>query len=115
MAVIASTAFKGVKTHQTINRTVLSANDTLTYVSGAGQVLELYNTTASIVTVTLVGSGATTISPDGYGGTISVAAGKVIAVPASGTVSVNLDNIAAYLVGTVSVTGGVGVTAHLYQ
>jgi hypothetical protein len=97
-----------------ITRTVLSASDTLTYFAGSKQQLFLFNTTASPVTVTLVGSGATTISPAGYGGTISVAAGKAIVVPASGSTLVDLDDISAYLVGNVTVTGGTGVTAHLY-
>ena len=116
MALIAATAFKALKTAPvTITRTTLGASDTLVYIPGSGQVLELFNTTAGLVTVTITGSGATTISPDGYGGTISVAAGKAIAVPASSTVAVNLDNIAAYLAGAVTLTGGTGVTAHLYN
>lgn len=115
MAAIANTTFKGVKAPVTVARTVLSASDTLTYVPGSGQVLSLYNTTAALVTITITGAGATTISPDGYGGTISVAAGKAIPVPASSTVNVNLDTIAAYLVGAVTLTLGTGVTAHLYN
>ena len=115
MAVIASTTFKGVKGPVTITRTVLSASDTLVYVSGGGQVLELFNTTASPVIVTIDGSASTTISPDGYGSTLDVSAGIAITVPASGTKSVSLDTIYAFLAGTVAVTGGVGVTAHLYN
>jgi hypothetical protein len=115
MAVIAQT--NGVKDSgapTTVARTVLSASDTLTYTQGAGQILALYNTTASLVTVTLTGSAVQTITPPGYGGTISTAGGKAIGVPASSTVFVDLDDIFAYLQGTVTVTGGTGVTAHLY-
>ncbi len=112
MAAIASTAFNKTSNGPvTITRTVLSASDTLTYSPGA--VLELYNTTASPVVVTIDGSGATTISPTGYGGTVDISAGKAITVPASSTVYVQLDSIAAFLQGTIAVTGGVGVTAHL--
>lgn len=93
-------------------RTTLSASDTLVY-SGNGQELHLHNTTASPVVVTLTGSSATTIAPAGYGGTISVASGKAITVPASGNMVVYLDSIAAYLAGNITVTGGVGVTATL--
>lgn len=101
-------------TATTITRTILSASDTLTYTQGARQFLFLYNTTASPVVVTLTGSAATTISPPGYGGTISVASGKAITVPASSSVLLELDDIYEYLKGNVTVTGGTGVTAHLY-
>lgn len=115
MAVIAATNFKGSNGRVVVSRTVLSAADTLVYVGGRGQLLELYNTTAADVTVTIDGSTSTTIAPSGYGGTVDVSAGKAIIVPASSTVAVNLDTISAYLGGTVAVTGGVGVTAHLYN
>jgi len=113
MAAIAQTTFKSVTTPVEITRTSLSAADTLTYSSGSGQVLVLYNTTAAPVDVTIDGAGATTIAPAGYGGTISVASGKVITVPASKTMAVNLDNIAVFLAGVVAVTGGTGVDAML--
>jgi len=98
----------------TLTRTVLSASDTLTYTAGSKQTLVLFNTTAALVTATIIGSAATTISPPGFGGTISVAAGRAIAVPASSTVLVELDDISAYLVGNITITGGIGLTAHLY-
>lgn len=115
MAVIAPTT---VNTSAPYNatRTTLSASDTMVYV-GNGQELHLYNITDSAVTVTLTGSAATTISPVGFGGTISVAAGKAIIVPAgaatTGHTVVPLDSISAFLAGTITVTGGVGVTAML--
>ena len=114
MAQITQTAATDGGLAATLARTVLSSSDTLTYVAGSKQVIVLYNTTASLVTATIVGSTATTISPAGYGGTISVAAGKAISVPASSTVLVELDDISAYLVGSITITGGVGLTAHLY-
>jgi hypothetical protein len=98
----------------TLARTTMTASDTLTYVPGSGQVLFLYNTTASPIVVTITGSGATTMAPAGFGGTISLSAGKAITVPASGSVFLALDDISAYLVGTVTLTGGSGITAHLY-
>lgn len=115
MAVIAQTDFRGTAGATTIARTVLTASDTLVWNGdGTRQILELYNTTASPVIVTIDGSLSTNITPDGYGGTIDVSAGKAITVPASSTVSVELGKISAFLQGTVAVTGGVGVTAHLY-
>jgi len=53
-------------------------------------------------------------------GVVSAAGGKAVTVPASGQTLLNLDDIGAYLDsavptgGTVTVTGGVGVTAALY-
>lgn len=117
MAVITQT--QGVKTASVpVNATVraLSASDTLTYVPGAGQTLELANTTGSIVTVTLTGSAPdTTVPVSGYG-SVSAAGGKAVAVPANGWTVVPLDAIAHYLAGTgtVTVTGGTGVNAILY-
>ncbi len=112
MAVVTQVAFnKATNGATTLTRTVLSAADTLVYTPGA--TLVLFNTTASPVVVTIDGSTSTTISPTGFGGTVDVSAGKAITVGADATVGVNLDSIAAFLSGTVAVTGGVGVTAHL--
>jgi uncharacterized protein YjlB len=115
MAVIVSTQVTNSAPYNA-TRTTLSASDTMTYV-GNGQELHLYNITASSVTVTLTGSAATTISPVGYGGTISVATGKAVIVPAgtatAGHTVVPLDSISAFLAGTITVTGGVGVVAML--
>lgn len=115
MAVITQTNATDGSFAATLTRTVLTAGpDTLTYTGGSKQVLVLFNTTAAAVTATIVGSAATSITPPGYGGTISVAGGKAIVVGASATVLVELDDISAYLVGNISITGGVGLTAHLY-
>ena len=111
MAVIVPTTIDSTKPYNA-TRTTLTASDTMVYV-GNGQEMHLYNTTTSPVVVTFTGSAATTISPVGYGGTISVAAGKAITVPLSGHTVVPLDSIAAFLAGTITVTGGVGVTAML--
>lgn len=115
MAVITSTNFASETGPVTIARTTLSASDTLVYVPGSGQVLFLYNPTAGALTATVQGSGATAISPPGYGGTISVAAGKAIVVPANTTVAVQLDDISAYLVGNITVNGAATLVAHLYS
>lgn len=107
---------KGSSAPVNLTRTTLTASDTLSFVQGAGQVLHLYNTTASIVNVTLVGTAPTTLTPDGYGGTVSTAAGKVVAVPASGWTVVELDDIWAFLTGSgvVTLTNGTGLVAALY-
>ena len=114
MALITQTQATDGNLAVTLARNILSASDTLTYTPGSKQVLVLYNTSASLITATIIGSEAKTISPVGYGGTISVAAGKPISVPASSTVLLRLDDMSSFLQGTVSITGGVGLTAHLY-
>ena len=114
MAVITQVDVSGSNTPTTTTRTVLGASDTFTYSSGSGQTLNLYNTTASPVTCTLVGSGATTVSPAGLGGTVSVASGIAVTVGASASVVVKLDKVSAYLVGNCSITGGTGVVATLF-
>lgn len=113
MATITATTLRGTKGAVTATVTTLTASDVLPYVSGGQQVLQLFNTTALPVVVTIDGAGSTTISPEGYGGTLDVSAGKAITVGANATVFVNLDSISAFLAGAVAVTGGVGVTATL--
>lgn len=120
MAVIAQTSGvlnSGSNGATNLTRTALTASDTLSYTRGAGLVLGLYNTTAAAVTVTLVGSAPTNLTPDGFGGVVSTAAGKQIQVPASGLTIVELDDIWAFLTGTgtVTVTGGTGLVAFLFN
>lgn len=115
MAVITQTNnVKSAVTATAVTRTALSASDTLTFVRGSGQVLFLWNTTGSPVNVTITGSTATTISPPGFGGTVDVSAGKVVTVGANASVYLDLDDIYEFLKGTITVTGGTGVTAHLF-
>jgi hypothetical protein len=111
MATLVATTLTGSNGPVTATRNVLSASDVLPVSSG---ILELYNTTGSPVVVTIDGSTATTIAPAGFGGTVDISAGKAITVPATGTVILNLATISAFLSGTIAVTGGTGVTAHLY-
>lgn len=115
MATIAQTSIKAAAAAVNATRTSLTASDTLTFVKGAGQLLVLFNTTGSPVVVTLDGSVNSFPIPAslGLGGSVDVSAGKTVTVPASGTTIVPLDKYAAYLQGTVAITGGTGVTAHL--
>lgn len=92
--------------------TTLTASDTLIYKSGSLQTLILRNPTAGSLTVTLDGDQSTTVSVSGMGD-VSVSAGKSITVAAGATRAVRLDTIAAYLKGTVAVTGGTGLEAIL--
>jgi hypothetical protein len=97
----------------TVNSTTMTASDTLTYVSGNDQELEVTNTTGSPIVLTIAGSGATTITPSGYGGSISVAAGKAFTIAANATQNIPLDGHSAFLAGTISLTGGTGLVARL--
>lgn len=114
MAAITQNTVSGVNGAVNLTLTTLGASDTLTYSSGSGQYLFFYNTTASPVIATVVGAGATTISPAGLGGTVSTASGKAITVPASGATIVKLDVISAYLVGAITITGGTGLLANIH-
>ncbi|MCL5459927.1 hypothetical protein M3M33_14920, partial [Loigolactobacillus coryniformis] len=87
------------------------ASDTLVYSQGTNQMLVLFNTTASPVIVTLLGNAVVAISPPGYGGMVSVAAGTAQTVPATSTLVIPLDKYSAFLQGTsVAVTNGTGTT-----
>lgn len=94
--------------------TTLTAADTLTYNAAKRQLLLLQNTTGAPVVVTIDGSTGTTIAVGGYG-SVDVSAGKAITVPANGAQFVQLSAISTFLQGTVAVTGGVGVTAMLFE
>jgi hypothetical protein len=111
MALLTQVTVSGAGVPVNHTRATMSASDTLTYVGGSGQHLILYNTTGVPVVLTIIGSTATTIP--GYGAPISVAAGKTITVPATQTTSVLLDSISAYLSGVITLTGGVGLVAHI--
>ena len=92
--------------------TVLSASDTITFTPAAKQLLTLRNTTASPVIVTLDGADGTTVAVDGIG-TVSVAAGLAITVPATNSVAVVLSTVRNYCQGVVTLSGGVGVSARV--
>ena len=99
----------------TVTTTALTASDTLVYDITKNPLLVLENTTGSLVTISINGSTNTSVAPDGYGSTISTTSGKTIAVAANATVAVKLNSIRAFLNGNVTVTGGTGVTASLYN
>lgn len=103
MATIAQTSRNQIGA-TTVTTTPSTASDTLSYSQGTAQILVMRNTTAGSINVTIDGAGSTTILPDGYGGTLDVSTGKVIAVGANATVMVPLDKIRAYLVGVIAIT-----------
>lgn len=105
MANIASSA-KNVKAVVTPSKIAVgTSGDTLTYSANTAQELMLFNNSASAVNVTITGSTATTVTvPKAGAATFSVSGGLVVSVPANGFAFVPLDDHAAYLSGTVSIT-----------
>lgn len=113
MAVIAITTRTQSPVSLTVN--TLSASDTLAYVADSNQVIEFRNTTASPVIVAIKGASATAAYPipNTGGTTVDLTGGKSVTVPGviGSTVAVNLDTLKNYLVGSVTVTNGTGLTA----
>ena len=103
MATIVQTSRNGLGA-TTVTTTDSTASDTLTYASGTGQLMFARNTTAGSLNVTIDGSGATAIVPEGYGGTLDVSTGKVVAVGANATVVIPLDKVRAFLTGAIAIT-----------
>lgn len=114
MATIAQTSVKGTNGAATLTRTTMTASDTLAYVPGSGQVLVMANNTGAGITATFTGSVQPALNVPGYGGTVSVSAGKAVVVGANSTVYLELDSISGFLQGTVTITGGTGLIATLY-
>jgi len=97
---------------QNITPSTLSVADTLTYEANKRQELIFENTTASPIVVTIDGAGATNVPVRGTGGqTFDVSGGRQITVPGviGAQTRVELDQLTAYLVGDIAVTGGVGL------
>lgn len=113
MATIAQTTIADKLGAFAVTETTLGASDTFVYNRGQGQRLTLRNPTAGSLTVLIDGASATTITPNGYGGTLDVSAGYSIVLAAGAMKCVNLDKISAFLTGTVAVTGAAGVVASL--
>lgn len=82
-----------------------SASDTLTYVAGTNQMVELDNSTGGSLTVVIKGTApsATYVVP-ATGSTMDLSAGLSIVLAAGVKKVVNLDKISAYLAGTGVVT-----------
>lgn len=95
-----------------VTEQTLTASDTLTFTPARKQLLVLRNDTAGSLTATIDGADGTTVSVPGVG-SVSVASGLAIAVPANSVRAVVLSTISAYLQGVVAVTGGAGIKAQL--
>ena len=116
MATLVNVSHAGIiQSSNAASEATLSASDTFTYVPGTGQRLRLRNVTAGALTVTITGSAAAskTYLPDG--GTVNYAAGYSTGSIAAttGDVTLDLDKMASYLQGVITMTGGSGIKALL--
>ena len=115
MAALSSTILNNGGVNVTSVNT-LTSSDTFVFDSTKNQVLQLRNGTGGTLTVTLVGNQATTVPVTGLGN-VNVSTGYSTGTIAAGAVvTVALNTVSAYLTGTsVTVTGGTGISAVLYQ
>ena len=92
----------------------LTASDTFTYSAGVPATLVLYNATAGALTPNIDGADGTTVTVPDTGATFSVATGFTFPSIAAGAYAlVRLETIKAYLQGSITMTGGLGIKAIL--
>jgi len=98
----------------TATGTVLSADDTITFLATKKQLLVLTNTTGGSLTCTIDGDGGTTVQASGVGA-VSVASGLAIVVAAGTSKAVVLNTVSAYCQGVVHLLGAATLTAQLFN
>lgn len=102
---------------QTVTRITLTASDTFTYVPNTNMTLELHNNTAGALTPLIKGSAPSAAYPVPGAGdtTVNLNAGLTLSIGINQSQVVRLDSISAYLegTGTVTISGGTGITAVL--
>lgn len=114
MATIASVDTKSLEP-VSITKTTLGASDTFTYVKGVTKYLVIENGTAGALTPNIDGDGATTGYLSGVG-EIDLTGGYTFdSIGAGENVILDLDQISAYLQGTIDVTGGDGADAYIIE
>ncbi|WRH62037.1 MAG: hypothetical protein RSE12_16945 [Fuscovulum sp.] len=114
MPAITATTVAGDGRVTATETTLNGTTDALSYVPGNGQVLVLRNATAGALTPS-IGSGLTNTRVPGIG-PVSVSAYAIGSIAAGAVAAIPLDSIGAYLAGaTVSITGGTGLVATLYN
>lgn len=96
------------------NQSTLSADDTITIDANKKQLLVLTNTTGGALTCTIDGDGGTSVSIPGLG-SVSVAAGLAIAVPAGESRAVVLSTVRYYCQGVVHLLGAATLKAQLFN
>jgi hypothetical protein len=105
MAALTSTVLQSATGVATATVNTASASDTLTYVAGSGQLVEMDNTTGGSLTLNIKGSAPSAAYPvSGTSTTIDLSAGYSVTIAAGAKKIINLDKIKAYLTGTNVVT-----------
>lgn len=92
----------------------LSADDTITFNARKRQLLVLNNHSGDDLTVTIDGTGGTTVNAPGIG-PVSVASGLAIAVADGTSKAVVLSTVSAYCQGVVHLLGAAGLKAQLFD
>lgn len=94
-----------------------TAGDVLTYNANGNAILTLRNATAGALTPIIDGDGGSTLSVPNPGlGIVDVSAGYAVgSIPAGEVRAVRLDSIKAFLSGVITITGGTGLVATLYE
>lgn len=98
----------------TANESTLGSSDTITFNAKKLQLLVLRNPTGGSLTATIDGDGGSTVSVPGIG-SVSVASGLGITVPAGESRAVLLSSISAYCQGVVTITGASGMKLSLFD
>jgi hypothetical protein len=105
MAVLTSTPLASVGGVVTAVVNTATASDTLQYVAGSGQLVEMNNSTAGSLTLNIKGSAPSAAYPIiGTSTTTDLSAGLSVVLAAGVTKLVYLDKIPAYLAGNGTVT-----------
>jgi hypothetical protein len=105
MAVLTSTVLQSAAGVATAVVNTASASDTLTYVAGTNQLVEMDNTTAGSLTLVIKGTAPSAAYPIvGTSTTTDLTTGLSVVLPAATKKIINLDKISAYLTGTGVVT-----------
>jgi len=117
MAALTATSFSSASGEVTATVNTASASDTMTYVKGSGQLLELDNSTGGSLTLNIKGSApsAAYVIPN-TSDTKDLTAGKSVTVAAGVKKIINLDKISAYLDGngTVTLSGAATLKITIY-
>lgn len=111
MATITRTNVAGAGRKTVTETTLTGTADTFSY--GTGDRLIMRNPTAGALSPVIDGDGGTTVAVAGVG-SIDVSGGYAVGSIAAGAmVTIDLDTIAAYLRGTIAITGGTGLVASI--
>ena len=105
MAALTSTTLYNASGVATAVVNTASASDTLTYVSGSNQLIEMDNTTGGSLTLNIKGSApSAAYGVPNTSTTVDLSAGLSVSIAAGAKKIINLDKISAYLAGTGVVT-----------